>query len=636
MNITPATLSFLPEGIPFSVAFDDIYHAQDGGLAQAQHVFLQGNGLPQRWQGQQRFVIAETGFGLGLNFLSTWAAWHRDERRSAQLHFISVEQFPFRLADLDTLHGQLLGNDSLLHELSKQLRAQWPLLIKGFHRLHLDGGRVTLTLVFGDAQSWLGQIAAKVDAFYLDGFAPAKNPELWSAKLFKQFARLAASGATLATYTVAGSVRRGLEAAGFVLSRRAGFARKREMLCGVFRAARPKPVLPAERHAIVVGAGLAGACISACLARRGWRITLLDAAVGPASAASGNHAGAFRPVVSTDDNLQARLARAAFLYGVQALDALGDTVSHARCGALQLARDAEEALRFQRIARDQGWPERYLRYVCQDEASALAGLPVPIGGLWFADGGWISPPSLVATLLATCGTALATRFGSKVAALTRQGENWQACAADGSLLAAAPVVILANAADAMAFAPDIVIGRDQRWLTHLDEASAPQVNTVICRRGYLTPYARGLACIGSSTIQDQDGCGDAHRHNQQLLAQMLAGTHAPYPTQAAGRLCTRPSTGDWLPIAGPLADADDFLPKHAGSLHLAPRRAGLYALTGFGARGLMWCQLLAELLASQINGDPLPLERELALAVDPARFLARRSHGLTPAPASPA
>lgn len=631
LSITPAPLAFR-NGVPFSPAFDDIYHAEDGGLAQARHVFLGGNDLPARWQGQPRFVIAETGFGLGLNFLCTWEAWRADPMRPERLHYVAVERFPFAAPELATLHARLLQHQPGLAALGAELQQAWPPLLGGFHRRELAGGRVILTLIWGDALQGFGQLAAKVDAFFLDGFAPAKNPDLWTPRLFRQFARLAHSGTTLATYTVAGQVRRDLADAGFLLQRRPGFGRKREMLCGTFRAERPRAPLPEPRHALIIGAGLAGASLSERLVSRGWHITLLERQPGPALGASGNHLGVFRPVVSLDDNLQTRLARAAFGYGRARL-LQTPAVRHHGCGVLQLARDAEEARRFQAIGQ-QGWPESYLSYVDAAQASQHAGRPLAHPGLWFAQGGWVQPPSWVTANLAACGTALNTRYDVTVQHLAANAHGWQAFDPTGRVIAQAPVVILANAADAVRLAPELDISNDLRWLTLLpDEGDTgldtnlhdTDLKTVVCRGGYITPTVEGWACLGSSPLDPTHPVPEtAEAHNLQRWQEMLGGPAPPPPHPPQGRSCARPGTRDWLPIAGPLADPARFLPKHVGSLHLAPRQTGLYVLNGFGARGLVWSALLAELVASQIHGDPLPIERELIQAVDPARFLARR------------
>ena len=223
-----ADIAYSAQGIPYSAAFDDIYHTSDGGLGQILHVFMAGNGLPQRWQARSSFTILETGFGLGLSFLTTWQAWRDDPQRSEALHFISVEKYPFSASDLGSLHADW----PQFSELSQALIANWPPLSEGRHDVLLDDGRVRLTLLLGDALQQLPQVDFAVDAVYLDGFAPSKNPDMWSPPLFLQLARLAASDCTLATWAVAGAVRRGLQDAGFSVLRTPGFGGKRQMLQG--------------------------------------------------------------------------------------------------------------------------------------------------------------------------------------------------------------------------------------------------------------------------------------------------------------------------------------------------------------------------------------------------------------------
>ncbi len=226
--IETAAIAFSPEGIPWSAAFGDIYHTSDGGLGQIEHVFMAGNGLPLRWRGRDSFTILETGFGLGLSFLATWHAWRHDPQRGDKLRFISVEKYPFAPADLERLHRDW----PQFAELSAQLVAAWPPLVEGQHELVLDAGRVTLTLLLGDALEQLPRLTAQADAIYLDGFAPSKNPAMWSRQLFAELARLAAADCTLATWTVAGQVRRDLQAARFTVAKTRGFGGKRQMLAG--------------------------------------------------------------------------------------------------------------------------------------------------------------------------------------------------------------------------------------------------------------------------------------------------------------------------------------------------------------------------------------------------------------------
>lgn len=251
--IQPANLEFNAEGTPVSRDFDDVYFSNDNGLEETRYVFLGGNQLEARFPEHPHplFVVAESGFGTGLNFLTLWQAFvqFREAHPQAQLqrlHFISFEKFPLTRADLALAHQHWPE----LAPWAEKLQAQWPLPLPGCHRLLLDEGRVTLDLWFGDINELTSQLDdslnQKVDAWFLDGFAPAKNPDMWTQNLFNAMARLARPGGTLATFTSAGFVRRGLQEAGFTMQKRKGFGRKREMLCGVMEQA-----LPSLLHAVV-------------------------------------------------------------------------------------------------------------------------------------------------------------------------------------------------------------------------------------------------------------------------------------------------------------------------------------------------------------------------------------------------
>lgn len=229
----PATIAFRPNGSPYSPLYGDIYHSAVGSLAQAQYVFLQGNGLPERWQGRQTFTVLETGFGMGINFLTTWAAWRADPARGEHLHFVSIEKHPFPADDLRRAHAATV-DDASIATLAGTLAAAWPTLVPGTHTLDFDEGSVTLTLIFGDAVDVLPVLRLRADAFYLDGFAPAKNPELWTPSIFTSLAALAGGDATFSTYTSAGDVKRALLQAGFEYRKVAGFGWKRAMLVGRF------------------------------------------------------------------------------------------------------------------------------------------------------------------------------------------------------------------------------------------------------------------------------------------------------------------------------------------------------------------------------------------------------------------
>src|SRR2546429_2810292 len=270
MPLIPARLEFAADGTPWSEEFGDVYHSAAGGPAQARHVFLAGNRLPERWAGRERFVILETGFGFGLNFLATWQAWRRDPARCGRLHFVSVEKHPFTLSNLRVLHSRYPE----FEDEAAQLHACWPMLVPGAHRLELDAGRVVTTLFFSDIKL-LRELRLAADAIYLDGFSPARNPDMWSHALLRAVSRLAGPGATAATWSVAAPVRAALESAGFAVGKSAGFGNKKDMLLARY-IRKANPVSTPRRNALVIGAGLAGAAVCERVWARGRQVGAIE------------------------------------------------------------------------------------------------------------------------------------------------------------------------------------------------------------------------------------------------------------------------------------------------------------------------------------------------------------------------
>ncbi len=607
--LTPARLAFAADGTPFSAAYGDLYHSADGGAAQARQVFLDGNGLPARWAGARRFTILETGFGFGLSFLAAWQAWREDPRRCARLHYVSVEKHPFGAQDLAVLHAQ----HAEFAPLAEELRSAWPMLVPGMHRLEFEQGRVVLTLAFGDAPRILPQLRLAADAIFLDGFAPAKNPEMWSPALLKTLGRLAAPGATAATWSVAACVREGLRAAGFASEKRRGYARKSEMLVASFvprrtlRAASPEP---AQRSAVVIGAGLAGAAVCERLAARDWEVTLIERHRAPAMEASGNHAGAFHPIVTPDDSHTARLTRAAFNWLLEhwrQLDAFGAAPEWDRCGVLQLARNAAEDASQRAAIAALGYPPEYAQFLDAAQASKRAGVKLTAGGLWFQEGGWIRPASFANSLFHRSRPAML--LGREAAALERRGERWHVLDSAGREISSAPFVILANAADAMKLAPSphIRLRRVRGQLTYLPPLDS--LKTVVLRGGMVLPAIDGISVTGASfDLDDEDTQmrADSHAGNLERLEHMLPGAARGLdPARLDGRVGFRAAAHDRLPLVGALD---------------AP---GLYGAFAYGSRGLLWAGLGAELLSSLMESEPLPLEAPLADALAPGRFAAR-------------
>ncbi|WP_233832963.1 bifunctional tRNA (5-methylaminomethyl-2-thiouridine)(34)-methyltransferase MnmD/FAD-dependent 5-carboxymethylaminomethyl-2-thiouridine(34) oxidoreductase MnmC [Paraburkholderia sp. ZP32-5] len=646
--LIPAVVAFRDNGSPFSPLYDDIYHSAVGALEQAHYVFLRGNGLPERWQGRRAFTVLETGFGIGINFLVTWAAWRADPSRGERLHFVSTEKHPFSATDLRQLHAATLS-DPLIASLADTLATAWPMLVPGTHRLEFDDGRVVLTLIFGDGTETLPTLRLRADAFYLDGFSPAKNPDLWSPTIFKSLARVAGEDATFATYSSAGDVKRALTQCGFEYRKVNGFGWKRAMLVGRFaprwrvrRYEPPAPFAHDERHAVVIGAGLAGCAIIERLAARGWRVTSLERHASVAQDASGNPAGVFHPMISRDDSVASRVTRAGFLYALNrwaALERAGHRLTRGAEGLLQIAADDDEARAIGDAIATFRYPSDYVLPVTAEQASAHAGMPLAHGGWFFPRGGWIDPASLCAAQIAAAGDLLERRFGVEVARLERSGDQWSVFDVAGNVVARAPVVIVASAHEAariagLRYAPTRSI-RGQ--LTLLPPGAVERVALPVIGEGYAVPLANGVTLTGATyELDDPDTSlrADGHLENIERVAQMLPAfcraidTARPdLPSGFEGRVAFRCVTSDRMPMIGQLADEtasarDAARLRGAWPLDL-PRVDGLYGAFAYGSRGLVWAALGAELIASQLEGEPWPLERDLAEDIDPARFLLR-------------
>jgi tRNA 5-methylaminomethyl-2-thiouridine biosynthesis bifunctional protein len=595
-GLSPALLAFAADGTPFSQTYGDVYHSAEGGPAQARHVFLRGNGLPGRWRGRRSFTILETGFGFGLSFLTTWQAWREDPARCERLHFVSIEKHPVTVSDFSLLYEK----HTELRSQSQELVARWPMLVPGMHRIEFESGKVMLTLFLGDIADGLPQLQLAADAIYLDGFAPQKNPRMWETALLRHLGRLAAPGATLATWSVAASVREALEGAGFAVAKDGGFGTKREMLRGnLVPRRRTETGKNTARSAIVIGAGVAGAAACERLGSRGWRVTLIERHAAPAAEASGNHAGVFHPIVAPDDSLFARYTRASFLYLLNHWPQLGG-LEWRRCGLLQLARDDAERASQERALATLGYPAGYAQF---DPAR---------GGIWFPEAGWVKPRSLVEGLLSRF--PLEKHFNREVDVLSFDG-TWHAKDAKGETIASAAVVVLANAADALRLAPrpEVKLRRIRGQLSMAPAIAG--LDHVLLRGGMALPGVDGISVIGSSfDVDDGDAQvrADSHAGNLERLEQMLPGAARGLdPEKLDGRVAFRAVVPDRLPMIGPMGD-------------------GLFGAFAFGSRGLLWASLAGEIIASMLEGEPLPVERKLAAAVDPGRFAlraARRAAG---------
>jgi len=569
--------------------------------------------LMPHWPGRNDYTILDTAFEFGLRFLAAWQIWRDDADRPRRLHYVAFVPRLYSRAALEEAHRGLPECGAFAH----LLRERWPCAVPGLHRIVLPDADVRLTLVLGDEMQDLARLDARIDAFLPDdGFftreAKRRRHELaW-------FSRLAAARSQI-VLPVEAAETEALHEVGFVQHGAASSASF---------APRWQVDMPAAvtRHAIVIGAGLAGAAISQRLCARGWQVELIERHATPGQEASGNLAGIFMPVLARDDNPVARFSRAAFLFALrlwQALGGIGTAFEGEMCGVLQLMGEG-------RLAEFGSYPPEFAHPIEAPElARMLPGLGAGTGdACLFAQGGWANPAGVCRAMLAGCGTGVTWRRGS-VARLERAGDLWRVWDEEGALLAQAPHVVLANGGGGNRFVQtgELPLSCVRGQVTHVDAARMPPLSMAVCGDGYVTPAWRGLCSVGASyDMDDEPGLRAASQHeNLARLATLfpeLAARLDDLPLE--GRTGFRAVAPDRLPLAGSLPDLAALSVSRAERLRDVPRHAGLHALLGLASRGLTWAPLAAELLAAQMSGEPLPLERDLCATLDPARFALQR------------
>jgi tRNA 5-methylaminomethyl-2-thiouridine biosynthesis bifunctional protein len=663
---------------PYSSEYDDVYFSSDSGLDETHYVFLAHNQLATRWQhlAQDHFTICETGFGTGLNFLCAWQLWLETAPSSARLHFISTEKYPLHIDDLQ----KALKLWPSLSTLSDALIGQYPLVSKAWHRLIFDSGRVTLTLLIGDVKDTLPKLKSPVDAWFLDGFSPAKNPDMWQASLFEEMAKHSHLDSTFATFTSAGDIRRGLQSAGFQVSKAPGFGKKREMLFGQYQpldqdqktaqnqltvsqqsvsqqsasllsTSQPKTV-------IVIGGGLAGAASAEAMARRGYQVTLIERHQALAQEASGNPLGVLYPRLTGGETPLNALALQGFLYTLSLLKQFEiDPENYQPCGVLQLAFNERERKRIASVIIE--YPE-LVQEINKTKASKLSGIFVAYDGLFIPQAGWLNPAAFcealtqhpnITRLINTEALSIKQISALKISALktsvleTSSAENttsaWQVFSQTGQIAEAA-YLIIANATDAQQFQQtrhcEMQSVRGQITLLPAT-ASSKALNTVICTDGYLSPARDGLHCLGA-TFSPNDNNTEIREVDHQTNLSMLKSLAPEWALAWAqelnsasgdqqafqGRAAIRATTSDYLPLAGAVLDVAQLTenpPRYNAPPNSLPWLDGLYINAGHGTKGLVNAPICAEIIASLICHEPAPVDCTLLSALDPNRFVLR-------------
>ena len=594
------------DGVLWSDDFNDLYFSSESGLDETKHVFIDGNHIRERLPNKGQFTIAETGFGTGLNFLAVMELLEiklkKNQGFSCQVDYISFEARPLSAEIIAKIHQLFPSVESQSRALLAALPPRWP----GLHRRTFFGGQLRLHLIYGDANDALSNVNFLVDAWFLDGFSPARNPELWSCDLLSSVGRLTRAGGSFATFTSASAVRQKMADAGFIVKKCSGFGRKREMLTGqkLGRSVSHSKSLCCKKSIGIIGGGIAGAAVAAGLLSRGGYPHIIDAHECLANAASGNRLALQSPRLSVDHNIASRMSADCLSFAVYLSDLAKAVISNK---VISLDWPEREALR-QKKFRKQLWPIDLMQFVDASVASKYAGIVLPIGGVVYHYGRVIDPALLTHYL----AQGSSRTFNFNVVEINRDDKGFQVLSADGRSLSFDQLVF-AGGADLEALNQLLSIKGIAVDITSGQVSHVPATNELarlkvgISYGGYLTPAKDGFHELGATF--DRNGRIDildsGHQHNKDLLPDELLHLLPDFEVFGA-RVSRRASTPDHNPVCGKIAD-------------------DLYAIGALGARGLTLAPLLGDMLAAQMLGMPVTLGLDIQRGLEPFRFRLRAS-----------
>lgn len=607
------------DDIPISSSFDEGYFSVSGGLEESSHVFLKGNNLPFAWEKYDTFTIGETGFGTGLNFLNTWALYEKSDKKPKLLYFISVEKEPLSLKDLqkaNAFHPSLEKYAKRLHEL-------YPPLSKGVHFLEFEN--VKLILCFGDIKEMFSNLTCRVNAWYLDGFSPSKNPDMWDKESLELIKNLSFTNATLSTFSVARILRENLLSLGFEIEKKPGFGQKKQMLFASLKDntikekkpwfSLPKPTK--AKKAIVLGAGIAGSSIALSLAKRGWEVDVLDKGKQAGCGASGNHCGVVTPLITKPEVDLGRMYEGAFLQSLswyyRYVEEEGDF-----CGVKHYAYDKTYKNRWDI------WSEKKSHlFECREDGV----------GRYFdiLKAGYVQPFKVCQKLI-NLSQNIHFYPHHEVSGFKYEEDEYRVCV-KGKRDFVAPVLVVALGVESAKFFPNhtFYIQKIRGQVTHFSKVV--DTKTPLCADGYICPFIDGKQVIGATYIKD-DECEEVRqKDNEENLKSVEEFLPKYLHNPLGGRVSFRGSSSDRFPIIGGVYDEEFYkreykaLPwkKHKPQMFKnASYLPNLYISTAHGSRGLTSAILGANIITAMLENLPLPVETDILHKLHPARFCIRR------------
>lgn len=680
-RLTPANVEWR-DGVPFSVDFDDIYFSRQDGFEETRYTFIDGNQCIERWQtySKPRFSVIELGFGTGLNFLSTLWHWQHYGPSNAKLIYRSIEKFPLTLFDL-TKAIRLWPQFNTIHS---PLIEHYPLPLQGIWKIKFPKLRCELHLMWMDVMDALSHIQAnniKADAWYLDGFAPAKNKDIWQHSAFDSLSACSNTEATLSTFTAAGFVRRGLINAGFSINKRKGFGHKREMLTGNLAKTDTPNKTPQQapkhkerlnvsipawyqvpklkkniKQVAVIGSGIAGATTARKLAEAGYSVSVFDQADAVANGASGNSSGIYYPFLSKDINLTTQFFLSAYHRLLHDLDYYALSQYTQTSGVLKLCDSKHQAEKLINAYSDTPpLSDEASRWFTIDKVTFKSNENTPERwGVLFPKSGYLSPQSICVDLLKHKNISL--KLNHKVLKLNSVNDQWQCVIKHSSAeqvterIDMFDAVVLCNSFDADSLLPDSFLpaikvrGQTSRLYEHDVRAEdklsfralTPINNPVICDHIYIIPEQDRLKkskriYLGATFEQDRSAEALLEESQKSLLKKFetLSGIKTKTDKALNGRVGFRYCSVDRLPIVGPVPNTNEYLKTYQWLWKGTPEHKfpssehwpGLYVNIAHGARGITSSFLSASLITEYLSNAEFSLTNRLIQAVHPARFL---------------